>query len=71
MKKFEIGRISLNNVKLVEYDMSAINDRHARFFIQSGIAGIYASDDELRDLYGILSYYYNMDQIESLKIDIE
>lgn len=71
MKKSEIGRVSLGKIKLIEYDMNAIQDHQAKFFIQSGIAGFYASDEELRDLYGILSYYFNIDQIENLKIDIE
>lgn len=71
MKKSEIGRISLNNIKIIEYNMDVVNDPQARFFIQSGIAGFYASDKELRDLHGLLSYYFNMDQIENIKIDIE
>jgi len=60
MPKSEIGRMSIENVKLIEYENY---DKTSSFFIQSGVAGFYLTESELRDLYGLLSYYYNIDII--------
>jgi hypothetical protein len=67
MNEKEIGRISYNNLTLIEYQEP--NDRSS-FFVQSGVAGFYASDDELYDLYSLLSYYYNMDAASNIVISL-
>jgi hypothetical protein len=60
MLKKENGRMLTNNITLIEYGSE---DGGIYFFLQSGIAGFHATEEELRDLYGLLSYYYNMDVI--------
>ena len=68
MSQSEIGRMSLNNVTLIEYET---HDTKSNFFIQSGVAGFYATDSELRDLYGLLSYYYNLETVNDTVIFIK
>lgn len=63
----EVGRLAYNNLTLVEYEEP--NDRSS-FFIQSGVVGFYASEEELYDLYSLLSYYYNMDTANDVVISI-
>jgi hypothetical protein len=60
MSKKENGRMLLNNITLIEY---GTEEGGNQFFLQSGIAGFYASGEELRDLHALLSYYYNIDAI--------
>jgi len=67
MKEKEVGRLAYNNLTLVEYEEP--NDRSS-FFIQSGVVGFYASEEELYDLYSLLSYYYNMDTANDVVISI-
>lgn len=64
----EIGRLVYNNLTLVEYEEP--EDKHS-FFIQSGVVGFYATQDELYDLYSLLSYYYNMDTAENIVISLK
>jgi len=67
MKEKEVGRLAYNNLTLVEYEEP--NDRSS-FFIQSGVVGFCASEEELYDLYSLLSYYYNMDTANDVVISI-
>lgn len=67
MREKEVGRLAYNNLTLVEYEEP--NDRSS-FFIQSGVVGFYASEEELYDLYSLLSYYYNMDTANDVVISI-
>lgn len=67
MSQFEIGRIVVNNVTLIEYQTDS---NQSNFFVQSGIAGFYASESELRDLYGLLNYYYNLDTVNNAVISV-
>jgi len=67
MSKQESGRMLLNNASLIEYEDQLNNNT---FFLQLGIAGFYASESELRDLYGLLNYYYNMDAVENTVISL-
>lgn len=68
MAKSEIGRMLVNNTTLIEYENA---DKTSSFFIQSGIAGFYATESELRDLYGLLSYYYNLDTVNNAVISVQ
>jgi hypothetical protein len=68
MSKSEIGRMLVNNITLIEYENA---DKTSSFFIQSGVAGFYATKSELRDLYGILSYYYNIDIVNNTVISVK
>lgn len=70
MSSIETGRIKKNNVTLIEYS----NGFHAdedRFFIQSGIAGIFASKEELNDLYLILNYYLNINAFSECEVKVD
>lgn len=67
MREKEVGRLAYNNLTLIEYEEP--NDRSS-FFIQSGVVGFYASEEELYDLYSLLSYYYNMDTANDVVISI-
>jgi len=68
MSKSEIGRMLVNNITLIEYENA---DKTSSFFIQSGVAGFYATKSELRDLHGILSYYYNIDIVNNTVISVK
>ena len=65
MLKHEVGRMLLNNIALIEY-----NTDEPSYFIQSGVAGFNATAQELLDLYGLLSYYFNIDSINSTVISL-
>jgi hypothetical protein len=65
MSTREVGRIVHKNVILVEYE------EPKNFFVQCGIAGFYATEDELYDLYSLLSYYYNMDTANEVVISLK
>lgn len=67
MSKQESGRMLLNNASLIEYEDEIGGNT---FFLQLGIAGFYASELELRDLYSLLNYYYNMDAVENTVISL-
>jgi hypothetical protein len=55
----ESGRIQKGSATLIEY-MENENSVPNKFFLQSGVVGMYASLEELKDLYTILHYYINM-----------
>lgn len=65
MIKHEIGRMILNNITLIEYDTI-----EPTYFLQSGVVGFNASAEELSDLYGLLSYYFNIDSVNNTVISI-
>lgn len=65
MVKHEIGRMLLNNITLIEYDTI-----EPTYFLQSGVVGFNASAEELSDLYGLLSYYFNIDSVNNTVISI-
>lgn len=68
--KEQIGRIVKNNITLIEYTDSEAS-LGGRFFIQNGAMGIYASEKELKDLYAVLNYYTNIEEIHDCKVKIE
>ena len=68
MKK-ESGRIINNNITLIEYLSVDSNDE--TFFIQSGIAGFHSTTEELKSLYAVLNYYFNLETLSNCKIRIE
>jgi hypothetical protein len=63
----EVGRMVLNSIILIEYKVGD----NLSYFVQSGIAGFYASQSELADLYAILSYYYNIDGINNTVVSLK
>ena len=69
MTKNENGRMKLNDIGLIEYE-SLGNDEET-FFLQSGVVGFNATKQELRDIYGLLNYYFNIDPINSTVISLQ
>lgn len=67
MSNKETGRLLYKDITLVEYEEP--NDERS-FFIQSGVVGFYATEEELYDLYSLLSYYYNMDTANEIVISL-
>lgn len=67
--KEEVGRVVKNNITLVEYD-SLSDELGPKYFIQCGIAGVMATKKELRDLYTVLNYYINIDDLSSCQIKV-
>jgi hypothetical protein len=65
MIKHEVGRMLLNNITLIEY-----NTDEPSYFVQSGVAGFNATVQELSDLYGLLSYYFNIDSVNNTVISL-
>jgi len=64
----ENGRMLLNNVKLIEYDQGADTQS---FFLQLGVVGFYATEQELHDVYGLLNYYFNIDSVNNTVISTD
>lgn len=65
----ESGRIQKGLATLIEYTENE-NAVPNKFFLQSGVVGMYASLEELKDLYTILHYYINIDDLTKCKIKI-
>lgn len=64
----EVGRVLLGNISIIEYDMG---NQIRSFFVQCGVAGFYANEKELNDLYGALNYYVNIDSMENIVVSIK
>ena len=58
----------LGDITLIEY--SPVNGKTS-FFLQSGVTGFYASEEELMNIYGLLNYYYNMDSVNNTVISVK
>lgn len=65
--KSEIGRVRKGEISLIEYDDSYGG---SSFFLQSGVVGIYATSEELQDIYAVLNYYINLEQFSECSIQI-
>jgi len=65
----ESGRITKGSATLIEYQENE-NSIPDTFFLQSGVVGMYASAEELKDIYTILNYYLNIDDLTNCKIKI-
>ena len=65
----ESGSITKGSATLIEYaeTENAIPDK---FFLQSGVVGLYASAKELKDIYTILHYYLNIEDLSKCKVKI-
>lgn len=68
MSKQEVGRMLLDNITLIEYESS---HEENGYFVQCGVAGFYATASELKNLYGLLNYYYNIDAVENTVISVK
>jgi hypothetical protein len=70
MSSQETGRINKNNITLVEYS-DPVHVGDDRYFIQAGVVGMYASRQELVDLYTVLNYYLNIDSFSECKVKVD
>lgn len=62
----DINSISKNNIKIIEYYNSEI-DEVEKVFVQNGILGFFATEQEMRDLSCLLNYYLNIEEISQIK----
>lgn len=69
MIKNELGRIKKNNVTLIEYESPTASDDD-RIFIQVGVIGIFCDKKELKDLYSVLNYFLNIEEITDCEVII-
>lgn len=68
--KHEIGRITKGNIKFIEY--GSVDNIHVdKYYLQCGIAGILADEQELKDICTLLNYYFNIEEFTKCKIQIE
>lgn len=65
----ETGRITKNNITLVEY-ANPVHFTDDKFFIVSGVVGIHASRQELVDLYTVLNYYLNIESFTDCEVKV-
>jgi hypothetical protein len=63
----ETGRVIKDNITLIEY----AEPSGSRYFLQCGIAGIFASEEELKSIVDVLNYYYNIEDFAKCKVQIE
>ena len=64
MSSREVGRVLYENLTLIEYE------NPENFFVQCGVAGFYANEEELYNLYCLLNYYYNMNAIDNMVVSV-
>lgn len=75
MLAVEIGKVQKNNISITEYGyeetpMLEVKPHVYRYFVQSGITGFYATQQELMDLYTLLNYYINIEDFSECKLKI-
>lgn len=70
MPKHEVGRVTKNNVSLIEYGEGTLNYSD-NYFIQVGVVGFYCTRKELEDLFTTLNCYINLDSITDCTIKIK
>lgn len=63
----ESGRVIKGSATLIEYADNE-NGVPDKFFLQSGVVGLYASMQELKDIYTLLNYYLNIEEISKCKV---
>jgi glutamate formiminotransferase len=68
--RHEVGKISKNNITLIEYDKIEAT-MAGENFIQCGVVGFFATKKELQDLFDVLNYYLNIEEFAKCKVTIE
>lgn len=81
MIREEVGRIIKNDVTLIEYekgqDFGEISllkvekepqSLTSIFAIEMGIVGFNCTEKELKDLYSVLNYYFNIDNFSGMNV---
>lgn len=67
--KQEMAKLEKGNVKLIEYGDGTFT-YDDKVFIQVGIAGVFCKPKELKDLFTVLNYYMNIEEISECRIKI-
>lgn len=68
MNKNIIGQISKNSIKIMEYEDNGYADK---YFVQSGPVGFWATQKELEDLYSVLNYYLNINNLMDCEVIVD
>lgn len=63
---FDIQTISKGQAKITEYSDPETGDVQ-KVYVQNGIMGFWVNDQEIKDLYLLLSYYINIEDISNIK----
>ena len=61
--------VEKGNIKLTEYTDSTYN-YDDKLFLQCTCVGFYLTQKELKDLYTVVGYYLNADDITEVKVSI-
>lgn len=69
MSKDPIAIVQKNDIKLSEHIDSTFNYED-KFFLQAGCVGFYLTKKQLRDIYSVINYYINADDIVDIKVTI-
>jgi hypothetical protein len=63
---YELLDISLGNFKITEY-INKSTQEVEKIYIQNGIVGFYASEEEIKDLCTLLNYYIDIEKINDIR----
>lgn len=63
------GVVQKGNIKLTEY-IDETYGYEDRYFVQCTCVGFYATKKDLLDLYNVINYYLNADEISEIKVTI-
>lgn len=63
------GTITKGNISIYEYAEGA-HMKEDKFFIKCGVAGIFANQQELQDLFLVLNYYLNIDKFTECEVRV-
>lgn len=61
--------VQKNNIKLTEFNEPTFT-HFDKVFIQIGCCGLYANHNELRDLFTVINYYLNADELTEVNVTI-
>ena len=65
-ESFELQTISKGHVKITEY-ANPNTDEVEKVFLQNGILGFFATPQEMKDLFLLLNYYINIEDLHSIE----
>jgi hypothetical protein len=63
------GKITKGNVSILEYAEGS-HMKEDKFFIKCGVAGIFANQQELQDLFLVLNYYINIEKFAECQVRV-
>lgn len=68
--KQQMAKIEKGNVKIIEYGEGTYNYQD-KVFIQVGVAGIFCTQKDLKDLFTVINYYTNIEEFDSCTIKVD